>query len=318
MKHLPKAGLICLALSAGVSSASAADIVIAQPNWPSAAVTANVMKVIIEENLGLSVELQNGNNAVIFEAMDGGSMHVHPEVWLPNHQNFHDTYVEEKKTVKPSRHEVEAVIGICVPRAFGEANNITSIEDLTDPAIAALFDTDGDGKGELYIGQTGWSSSNVERIRAKSYGYQETMEMVEMDEALAYVNLNNASQSGGAWVGSCYTPHYVFAQNDLLILKEPEHDASQWNVLQPTDDPNWLENSSAPVGWPAAFIRPYFATALEESFPEVASLIFNMALDSDTISAMTLAVASEKQDPAEYAKKWVSDNNDRVLGWLAD
>ena len=38
----------------------AADVVIGVPNWPSVKVTAHVLKVVLEDNLGLSVELQNG------------------------------------------------------------------------------------------------------------------------------------------------------------------------------------------------------------------------------------------------------------------
>ncbi|MYI89805.1 MAG: amino acid-binding protein, partial [Gammaproteobacteria bacterium] len=72
--------------------ASAADVVIGVANWPSVRVTADILKVIIEENYGLEVELQNGTNPIIFEAMDQNQMHVHPEVWLPNQQNLHDTY----------------------------------------------------------------------------------------------------------------------------------------------------------------------------------------------------------------------------------
>ena len=73
--------LIASAMGVG-GSVQAADIVIGVPNWPSVAMTADILKVIIEDNYGVEVELQNGTNPVIFEAMDGGSMHVHPEVWF--------------------------------------------------------------------------------------------------------------------------------------------------------------------------------------------------------------------------------------------
>ena len=45
------------------------------------------------------VELQNGTNPIVFEAMDKGSMHAHPAVWMPNQQNLHNTYVKDKGTV---------------------------------------------------------------------------------------------------------------------------------------------------------------------------------------------------------------------------
>jgi len=91
------------AMSAYGAVAQAADVVIGVPNWPSVLVTAHVLKVAMENNLGLEVELQNGTNPVVFEGMDAGSMHVHPEVWLPNQTNLNNTYVAEKQTVRTSQ-----------------------------------------------------------------------------------------------------------------------------------------------------------------------------------------------------------------------
>jgi glycine betaine/proline transport system substrate-binding protein len=70
----------------------AQDVVVGVPNWPSVTVTANVIKQVVETNMGLKVELQTGTNPVIFEAMDKGSMHIHPEVWLPNQQGLVDQF----------------------------------------------------------------------------------------------------------------------------------------------------------------------------------------------------------------------------------
>jgi glycine betaine/proline transport system substrate-binding protein len=110
--------------------ATAADVVIGVPNWPSVAATANVLKVIIEDNLGLEVELQNGTNPIVFEAMDSGAMHAHPEVWMPNQQNLHDTFVKTKGTVAMNPNGVPAFQGMCVPKAFANKHGIKSIDDL--------------------------------------------------------------------------------------------------------------------------------------------------------------------------------------------
>ncbi len=296
--------------------ASAADVVIGVPNWPSVAATANVLKVVMEDNLGLDVELQNGTNPVIFEAMDKGSMHVHPEVWMPNQVNLHNTFVKDKGTVAFNTNGIPAFQGMCVPKAFAEANDVLTIEDLTDPDKAALFDGNNDGKGEIWIGAPGWASTNVEKIRAKSYGYDESLELLEMDETLALAALDKAVQQNSGWVGFCYTPHHMFALHDLQVLAEPEYDAAKWNVIQPTDDPNWLEKSEAGVAWDLAYLHLHYAKELEESHPEVASLLSNYKLDTDTVSGMTYALVVEKQDPAEFAKKWVAENPDVVDSWL--
>lgn len=310
---------VAVAGSMGLSGiASAADIVIGVPNWPSVAANANILKVIIEDNLGLQVELQNGTNPIVFEAMDSGAMHAHPEVWLPNQQNLHDTFVKDKGTVDYAREGVPAFQGMCLPKALADEHGIKSIDDLTNPDVAALFDSDGDGKGEIWIGAPGWASTNVEKVRAKSYGYDQTFELTESDETLAYANLDNAIKTGKPWVGFCYTPHYVFVLHDMQILEEPPYDASMWKVVQPTDDPAWLEISTAGTAWDTAYLHLHYAKALEDSHPEVAKLFSNLSLTTDIVSEWTFALVIDKKDPAAYAKEWVTANEDMVLGWLTN
>jgi glycine betaine/proline transport system substrate-binding protein len=300
------------------SAALAADVVIGVPNWPSVSATANILKVIIEDNLGLSVELQNATNPIVFEAMDSGSMQAHPEVWLPNQQNLYDTFVKDKGTVVMNEHGVEAFQGMCVDKATADAHAIASIDDLTKPDVAALFDTDGNGKGELWIGAPGWASTNVEQVRARSYGYDQTFDLTQSDETLAYANLDNAIKAGKPWVGFCYTPHYVFALHDMTVLTEPPHDPANWDVKQPTEDPNWLADSKAGSAWESAYLHLMYQKALNETHPEVAKLFSNMALTTEEVSDMTYALVIDKKDPAAYAKEWVAAHEDAVLGWLAD
>ena len=211
---------------------------------------------------------------------------------------------------------IPAFQGMCVPKATAEKHGVKSIYDLTDPDKSALFDTNGDGRGEIWIGASGWASTNVEKIRAKSYGYAETMELVEMDETLALAALDAAVAADKPYVFFCYTPHHMFALHELVILEEPKYDASKWTVIQPTDDPDWLDKSSADVAWDLAYLHIHFAKALEESQPEAANLLANVKLDTDTVSKMTFALVVEKQDPLDFAKKWVADNSDQVNSWL--
>ena len=312
------AAAAAVALAGAASPAKSADVVIGVPNWPSVAATANILKVVIEDYLGLTVELQNGTNPIVFEAMDKGSMHVHPEVWIPNQQNLHDTYVEDRKTVVRNPNGVPAFQGMCVPRFVAEQHGVTAIEDLSDPDIAALFDSDGDGQGEIWIGAPGWASTNVEKVRAKSYGYDQTLELVEYDETLAYGNLASKITAGEPWVGFCYAPHFLFVVHDMHVLEEPPYDPEKWHVVQPTDDPAWLEVSEAGVAWDTAYLHVYYAVELEDSQPEVAALFAGMALDVDKISEMTHAVVIEKEEMLEFAKRWVSENEDLVLAWLSN
>lgn len=296
--------------------AMAADIVIGVPNWPSVTVTAKILKTAIEDNLGYEVELQNGTNAIVFEAMDAGSMHIHPEVWLPNQQNLVDKFVNGKATVAISEHSAAAFQGMCVDKATSEKHGIVSIEDLTRPDVAALIDEDSNGKGDLWIGVTGWQSTNVERIRAKSYGYDQTMDLLESDETIAYAEMDNRVKQGKPWIGFCYAPHYAFALQDLVRLKEPEYDQAKWNVKQPDEDPNWLEVSEAGVAWPPLDIRVSWAKSLGEDFPDVAAMLSNVQITTDQLSEMTYALVIEERDADDFAREWVKTHEDEVLSWF--
>ena len=316
MKSFMKS-LTLSAMAATIAApAFAADVVIGVPNWPSVRVTAHVLKVVMEDNLGLEVELQNGTNPVVFEAMDSGAMHVHPEVWLPNQANLEAKFVTDKGTVRQNPNGVNGDQAMCVTKGTAERTGIKDLSELTNPDMAKNFDTDGDGKGEIWIGAAGWASTNVEKIRAKSYGYDETMQLKEMDETLALAEVDNAVAQDKDIVFFCYTPHHMFALHELVILKEPAYDEAKWNVIQPTDDPQWLENSSAPVAWNTAKLKIHYATSLENDQPAAAELLSKVNLDTDTVSAMTYALVVEKQDPAEFAKKWVSENASTVDSWL--
>lgn len=319
LKNLKKQKLALLSLCLFLHQpALASDVIIGLPSWTSAQVTGHVLKVILEDNLGLEVETQPGTNPVIFEAMGGGSMHVHPEVWLPNQQNLHDEYVKEKDVVAMNSNVVESVQAMCVTKSTSEKHDITSIYDLTDPNKAALFDTDGDGLGEAWLGPVGWASTEIGKVRAKSYGYAETFELLQLDEAVNIAALAEAVRQDKPYVFYCYTPHTMFSTYDLVILEEPPYNEAEWNFISEKDDPDWLEKSNIEMAYPLTELNIHYAKALEKSHPAAAALLANVNLDADTVAALMLEVDINKRDLAEVAKEWVANNSDRVESWLGN
>ena len=320
IQHLKQLMVACATAVSAVAlvttAAFAADVVMGVPNWPSAQATANVLKIILEDKLGLQVEMQNGTNPVIFAAMASGAMDVHPEVWLPNQQNLQDKYVKQDGTVRMNANGVAAAQAICVTKDTAERTGIVNLTDLANPEMAAKFDTDGDGKGEMWIGVQGWASTNVEKIRAISYGYADTMMPKELDETLALAEVDTAATQKKNIVFFCYTPHHMFALHELVILKEPPHVAAKWHVIQPTDDPEWLTKSSVSGAWDTAYLHIDYATKLEKSQPAAAALLSKVKLSTDIVSQMTFALVVQKQDPADFAKKWVAENASLVDTWL--
>ena len=304
------------AMSAFSSATFAADIVIGVPNWPSVQATAHILKVALENKLGVEVELQEGSNTDVFKAMDAGTMHVHPEAWLPNVDHLRREFVIAKKSVKMNPSGATGEQGMCVTKGTAERTGIKELKELRNPEMASKFDTNGDGKGDVWIGAEGWGSTPIELIRARSYGYDKTMNLHTMEESDGLAQVNAAVEQNKDIVFFCYTPHHIFATHDLVVLEEPEHDPGQWIIVPPSPTPGWLEKSSAAVGWDTAHLHVSYATALEKDQPKAAAALGNVQLSTDTLTAMTHALAVEKKDPAEFATEWVAQNQAIVDSWF--
>lgn len=309
---------LCCATAMSVygSTALAADIVIGVPNWPSVQATAQVLKVALESKLGLEVELKDGSNEAVFDAMDAGTMHVHPEAWLPNVDHLRREFVIAKKSVKMHPSGATGTQGMCVTKGTAERTGIKELKELRNPEIAKKFDTDGDGKGEVWIGADGWGSTPIEQIRARSYGYDSTMTLKIMEEVLGHAEVAAAVEQNKDIVFFCYTPHHIFAAHDLVVLTEPAYDAKKWVIVPPSPTPGWLEKSSAAVAWDTARLHVSYAVALETAQPEAAAMLAKVSLSTDTLTAMTYALTVEQQDPGEFATMWVEQNQAIVDSWF--
>ena len=299
----------------GAGAAGAADLTIAMPNWSSGQASANILKVAIKRELGLDANVVEMGTLIAFAGLDSGKVDVHPEAWLPNLNNLVDRYVTKAKTVALSPLAVPAWQGICANKIASDQLEIRDISDLNDPKKAAALDTDGDGVGELWIGAQTWSSTAIERIRANSYGYAKSLQLLEMPEDVGMAAVDAAEAVGRPIVFACYAPNAVFKLHDIARLTEPPFDAAKWKIVLPTEDPAWLEESSAPVGWDAASYRIAFSTSLKQRHPDVVRFLEHVDFTPDEAIEMSYALQVERRDPAEYAAKWVESHADRVKGW---
>ena len=184
---------------------------------------------------------------------------------------------------------------MCVTKASADRTGITAIADLADPDMAKNFDTNGDGLGEVWVGASGWASTNIEKIRAKSYGYDETMELLEMDEALAMADLDAAGRKG------CQPRLLLlYAQSHVRAVRSRHPGRARVRRLQvgrssnrPTTLNGW-RNRAPPVAWDLAYLHVHYAASLEESHPEAAALLSKVVLTTDQVSHMTFGLVVEK------------------------
>lgn len=294
---------------------SAADLVIAMPNWSSGQAAANIIKVGLKKEFGIDADAVEMGTLIAFAGLDSGKVDIHPEVWLPNLDNLVKRYVTDAGTVAVSPTGVPAWQGICANRVAADKEGIRNVADLSDEKKTAALDTDGDGRGEMWIGASTWSSTTIERIRATSYGYATTVTLLEMPEDVGMAAVDAAEATGRPVVFACYAPHAVFKLHDIVRLSEPPYDPAKWKVVLPTEDAAWLSKSSAAVGWDAAHYHVAYATALREKRPEVARFLDRIDFKPEEAIDMSYALQVERQDPYAFAEQWVAKNQARVDGW---
>ncbi|SFI95621.1 glycine betaine/proline transport system substrate-binding protein [Phyllobacterium sp. CL33Tsu] len=314
MARLGQTAALTLLLAMAQSGlAAAADLVVAMPNWPSGQVTANIIKSALKKELSLDVEVREMGTMIAFAGLASGEVDVHPEVWLPNLNSLVTKYADK---VQLADTGVDAWQGICTTKQTVEKTGIHSVTDLLDAKKTAALDTDGDGKGEMWVGAETWSSTAIEQIRAKSYGYDKGLQLLQMPEDMGMASVDAAEAADKPVVFACYSPHVVFKLHDIVKLDEPAFDPAKWHVVLPADDPDWLAKSNAPVAWDKAHFHIAYAKALATRKPEVTKFLESIDFTPEEITDMSYAVEVDRQTPEDYAEAWVEKNPDRIAKWV--
>ncbi len=296
------------------ASSAAADLVIAMPNWPSGQAGAHILKLAIAKKFGLDAEVTELGTILAFAGMQSGEVDVVPEVWRPNFDDLVARYgADGAKSVVVSHLAVPAWQGLCATQDAAEAG-INNVSDLSDESKSTMLDTDGDGRGEIWIGASTWKSTGIERVRANSYGYADTVTLVEAEEDVAMAAVDAAVATGRPMVFYCYAPHHVFKLHNLVRLIEPPYDPGKWNIVAETD-PLWISKSSAPVAWGPVQFQIAYSAAFAAKHADIAAFLEKVDFKPDEISAMSYALQVDRQLPSDYAKAWVEQNRSRVEEW---
>jgi len=316
---LLKKSLITASLLAAMSvPAIAEDVKIGVPSWTGAQAMAHLLGAVVEMRIGGTVDYVPGNNATIFQGMDQGKgdIDVHPDVWLPNQESFTKKYVDGAGSVVLNKQPYEGNQGFCVSKDFAEANNITDIADLGRPDVAALMDSDGNGKGEMWIGAPGWASANVNEVKVRDYGLLDFIEPIRAEESVKTARIKDSIAKGEGYAFYCYKPHAVWFMFDVVMLSEPTYDAAKYTMVQPSDDADWYEKSSVSTKDALKQVQIAYSKSLPDRSPAIAEFFERFSVTADDVSNFAFEISGNGRDPAEFAREWVEANPDRVDAWL--
>lgn len=317
---MKKISLMSLLLIGSVfaGTQAAEEVNIGQPSWVGAKAIAQLIASVVEERIGGKANLVPGNNASIFQAMDAGKgdIDVHPDVWLPNQESFTKKYVDGTQKVELSKKSYEGKQSFCVSKDFSEKHNVQSIYDLARPEIAKMMDSDGNGKGEIWIGAPGWASANVNEVKVRDYGLLPFMDPIRAEQSVMQATVGDSIAKGRGYAFYCYSPHAIWFLHDIVRLSEPPFDPEKYMMLQPSDDPDWYKNSKVETEDALKQVQVAYSKSLQDRSPVIYEFLQNMQLTSDDVSYFAFQIAGKKRDPQEVIGEWINENSDRVDSWL--
>jgi glycine betaine/proline transport system substrate-binding protein len=318
LKSMKTLGLAAAVSVLSLPAWAAEEVKIGLPSWTGAQAIGHVLGEIVTSRIGGQVEYVPGNNATIFQAMDQGKgdIDVHPDVWLPNQESFTKKYVDGAGTVTLSSNPYEGNQGFCVTQDFGKANSITDIADLGRPDVAALMDSDGNGKGEMWIGAPGWASANVNEVKTRDYGLLDFIEPIRAEESVKTARIKDSIAKGEGYAFYCYKPHAVWFMFDVQMLSEPTYDPANYVMVQPSDDADWYDKSKVATKDALKEVQIAWSNSLADRSPAIAEFFANFALTADDVSQLAFEISANGRDAADVAKEWVEANSDRVDAML--
>ena len=316
LKQSLMSATLLIAFSAPAFAVEAVKIGV--PTWTGAQAIAHLLGAVVEMRIGGKVEMGPGNNATIFQAMDQGKgdIDVHPDVWLPNQESFTKKYVDGAGSVTLSSNPYQGNQGFCVSKDFAKANNITDIADLGRPDVAALMDSDGNGKGEMWIGAPGWASANVNEVKVRDYGLLDFIEPIRAEESVKTARIKDSIAKGEGYAFYCYKPHAVWYMFDVEMLTEPTYDPAKYVMVQPSDDADWYEKSEVATKDALKEVQIAWSKSLGDRSPAIAEFFGRFLLTADDVSNFAFEISGQGRDPAEVAREWIEANPERVDAWL--
>lgn len=274
------------------SHSACGKVTIAEMNWASAGVAAQVDKIFLEKGYGCDVELVTGDTVPTFTSMnEKGEPDVAPELWVNAVRELLDKSVAEGSLIEAAEILSDGgVEGWWIPKYTAEENNIKTVEEAL--AHPELFPGGEDeSKGTFFGCPSGWGcqpiNQNLYRARKldeKGFQYVDSGSGAGLAGSIA-----KAYQQKEGWLGYYWAPTAVLGKYEMVRLdREVEHDKAAWDkciVIIDCADPQ-------PNAWPK----------------------------SEVFTVVTKEFAENNAIAMEYfqARKWSNQTVGKILAWMED
>lgn len=239
--------------------------------------------------------------------------------WDPLHADFYKNAGGDAKLYRQGAYSPGAAQGYLIDKKTAEAHKITRVDQLKDPAIAKLFDHNGDGKADLTGCNPGWGCEAVIEHHLDAYKLRDTVTHVQGSYAALIADTITRLKQGQPVLYYTWTPYWVSG------------------VLRPGQEVVWLQvpfsslpgeqaklDTQLPNGQNYGFVlntqRIVANRAFTDKNPAAARLFEVMALPVADINAQNLRMRdgqNKPQDVERHTDAWIKAHQKTFDGWIS-
>ncbi|MEL6722746.1 MAG: glycine betaine/L-proline ABC transporter substrate-binding protein ProX [Pseudomonadota bacterium] len=279
--------------------------------------TLLVMRAL--EKLGYQVEpIKEIEYAAGHIAIANGDATFLADHWDPLHVDFYKNSGGDAKLFREGVYSDNALQGYLIDKATADKHGITHINQLQDPELAKLFDTDGDGKADLAGCNPGWGCEKVIEHQLDAFKLRDTVAHKQGSYSAIIADTIARFKQGEPVLYYTWTPYWVSGVmvpgKDVTWLQVPFSalPGERQNV-----DTSLADGSN--YGFEANTQRIVANRAFVEANPAAAKLFSLMTLPSNDISSQNLLMRDgEKSDKdiARHTDDWIKANQATFDGWV--
>lgn len=136
--------------------------------------------ILIEglKKLGYDVKMSTLGSTASMQAASQGDMDFVSDINMPQQEASYVKLKDKLDLIGEGSIIGGGINGYYVDKKTAEAYNLTNVEQLKDPKIAALFDTNGDGKADMVNCDPGWRCGDVVDYQIEKFGLKDTVQTV--------------------------------------------------------------------------------------------------------------------------------------------
>lgn len=269
------------------------------------------------EDLGYTIAQPNeAEYQTIHVAIGAGDADFTAVSWETLHKNFFDEAGGEKVMSRVGTYIEGALQGYLIDKATYDSG-VHDLSQLKDPAVAAKFDADGDGKADLAGCIPGWGCERVIEHELDEYKLRDAITHNQGAYQAMMADTIARFKTGKPVLYYTWTPYWV---SGVLV---PGKDV-EWLSVPYTSLPDGAQANTEFNGRNLGFAVDNIGVVARNDFLEAnpaARKLFEVAkLDINDISAENKLITDGEKTSADidrHVDDWISAHKDLYDSWLA-